>query len=99
MPLPLIPFLIGTGLVALGIGKTVKAGLDNDEANSYNKKANNTISKAKGRLELARKASNTALEALGSKKLFMLDKNITRFVASFEKLKNVHLEDSTGLDD
>ena len=101
MPLPLIPILIGAGAGAgaLGIGKTVKAALDNDEANSYNKDANNTISKAKGRLKQARKASNSALEALGSKKLYMLDKNIARFVASFEKLKNVHLEDSTGLDE
>jgi len=50
-------------------------------------------------LERARKASNAALESLGSKKLSMLDQNIARFVTSFEKLKNVHLEDSTGLDE
>ena len=99
MPLPLIPIIIAAGTGALGIGKGIEAAIDNKDANDYNSKANDTLSKAKDSLELSRKASNTALETLGGKKLFVLDKSISRFVTSFEKLKNVQLEDSTGMDE
>jgi hypothetical protein len=99
MPLPLIPILIGVGTGTVGLIKTIKAAVDNSEAKDYNSSANNTVSRAKESLELSRKASNTALEALGGKKLFVLDQSISRFVTSFEKLKNVQLEDSTGMDE
>jgi len=99
MPLPLIPIIIAAGAGALGIGKGIKAAVDNNDANDYNRWANNTLSKAKDSLEVSRKASNKALETLGGKKLFVLDKSISRFIASFEKLKDVQLEDSTGMDE
>ena len=102
MPLPLIPIILGGASVvasALGIGKSVKAAKDNSEAQDYNRLANNKISEAKNSLETSRKASNIALESLGGKKLFILDKSISRFIASFEKLKDVQLEDSTGMDE
>ena len=99
MPLPILPILIGIGAAtgALGIGKGIKAAVDNSDAKDYNKQANDLISVAKDSLEKARQASNTALEALGSKKLYIWDNSIVRFFASFEKIKNVQLEDSTGL--
>jgi len=99
MPLPLIPIIIAAGTGALGIGKGIKAAVDNNDANDYNRWANDTISKAKDSLEVSRKASNKALESLGGKKLFVLDKSISHFIVSFEKLKNVQLEDSTGMDE
>ena len=102
MPLPLIPILIGAAGAtagAVGIGKGIKAAIDNSDADDYNRDANNMISETKDRLDLARKTSNAALEVLGEKKLFVLDKSISRFVTSFEKLKNVQLEDSAGLNE
>jgi hypothetical protein len=99
MPLPLIPILIGVGASALGIGKGIKAAKDNNDAKDYNRWANSTVSEAKTSLELSRKASNAALETLGGKKLFVLNKNISRFITSFEKMKNVQLEDSAGMDE
>jgi hypothetical protein len=100
MPLPLIiPILIGAGTAALGTGKGIKAAVDNSKAKNINKSANTIIEEAKENLEESRKASNTALEALGSKKLYMWDKSLPRFIASFEKLKNVQLTDSVGLDE
>jgi hypothetical protein len=97
MPLPLI--LFGIGAAVVGGVKTLNAVIDNDSAKYINASANTIISNAKDSLELSRKASHSALETLGGKKLFVLDKSISRFVASFEKLKNVQLEDSTGLDE
>jgi phosphohistidine swiveling domain-containing protein len=102
MPLPLLfPILIGVGAAtaAVGVGKGIKAGIDTKDAKVYNRWANNAVTGAKDSLEVARKASSTALEALGGKKLFVLDKSISRFIASFEKLKNVQLEDSAGMEE
>lgn len=99
MPLPLIPIIIAAGTAALGLGKGAKAIKDNSDAKDYNNSANKIVFEANDGLEKSRKASNTALEALGGKKLFVLDKSISRFVTSFEKLKNVRLEDSSGMDE
>jgi hypothetical protein len=99
MPLPFIPIILGGIGILTGTVKTIKATVDNKNAKDINASANRIISNAKGSLELSRKACHSALETLGGKKLFVLDKNISRFVASFEKLKNVQLEDSTGLNE
>ena len=102
MPAPLIPILFGLGTAvatATGIGKGIKAAVDNKDANDINSSANKILSEAKDCLETSRKASNAALEALGSKKLFVLDKSVSRFISSFEKLKNVEQEETIGLNE
>jgi len=98
MPIPFL-FIAGAAAAALGIGKGIKAAVDKRDADAYNESSEIAIQLAKENLETARKASNTALESLGGKKLFVLDKSISRFIASFEKLKNVQLEDSAGMDE
>jgi len=99
MPIPFLLLGIGGAAAALGIGKGIKAAVDINDANDYNRWADYNVSTAKKNLEESRKASNTALITLGEKKLFVLDKSISRFIASFEKLKNVQLEDSAGMDE
>lgn len=99
MPIPLLFIGIGAGLGALGVGKGVKAGVDNNEAKKVNNNANNIINNAKKVLDDSRKASNTSLEVLGSKKLNILDKNINNFVKAFEKIKNIEIQNSIGLDE
>jgi hypothetical protein len=89
MPLPLIPLIIGVGAGALGIGKGIKAAIDNDDAKELNAKANNTIDKAKNHLEVCRDASKKVLEVLGRKKALVLNQSIRPFVRAFEKLQNV----------
>ena len=97
MPLPLVPIIIISGSALFGLGKGIKAVKDNSDAKDYNRWANDTVSDAKNTLEASRKDANTALEALGRKKLSVLDKSLSRFITSFEKLKNVKLEDSAGM--
>jgi hypothetical protein len=99
MPLPFIAIAIGAGAALLGVGKGIKAGVDTKRAKDVNELANDTIKSAKKHLNLCRKKSAAALEALGGKKLYVLDKSVSRFITSFEKLQNVHLEDSAGLDE
>jgi hypothetical protein len=82
----------GVGKLSKGVAKYIKAL-------KLNRDAKNNLATATVSLEKAQKASKTALESLGRKKLFVLDKSISRFIASFEKLKNVQLEDSTGMDE
>jgi len=98
MPIPFL-FIAGAAATALGIGKGIKAVVDSRDADAYNESSESTVQLAKENLETARKASNTALESLDGKKLFVLDKSISRFIASFEKLKNIQLEDSAGMDE
>jgi hypothetical protein len=99
MPLPLIPILIGVGAGIIGAGKGIKAATDNSKAKDVNTAANNTVNNAKKLLEECRQKCNTSLESLGGKKLFVLDKSILRFVEAFEKLQNVEIEDSTGINE
>jgi len=97
MPLPLI--IAGAAAAALGIGKGIKAAVDSKEAKNVNQSAEELIEEAKETLETARKYSSGSLEVLGGKKIFILDNNIERFITVFKKIKNVELQDSTGLDE
>jgi hypothetical protein len=99
MPLPLLGILIGAGAAALGIGKGIKAAVDNSDAKDVNERANRILDDAKGHLELYRESSKKALEALGGKKLYIMNNSLSRFFNVYEKLKNVRLEDSAGLNE
>ena len=102
MPLPLIPIILGTLAVAtggVGVAKGVKAVMDNNEANDINENAQNIIDKAQDELKTARDNTSKALTQLGNKKIDICDKHLAHFIASFEKLKNVELETSIGLEE
>lgn len=99
MPIPLLFIGIGAGLGALGVGKGIKAGIDTSEANQVNENANDIIKNSQRSLDKARKASGTALEILGTKKLNILDKDINNFIEAFEKIKNIEIQTSIGFDE
>lgn len=99
MPLPLIPIIIGAGAAALGIGKGAKAIRDNKKAQEINEDAQSLIDSAKDKLEEARDRTKNVLEILGEKKLDIYQYTLTDFVDKFERIKNVELESSTGLDE
>jgi hypothetical protein len=84
-------------LAAVGVGKGIKAGVDTKKAGNVNSQANNLLSESKDTLEYARRASGQGLEILGRKKIFIVDRAISRFVVSFGKLKNVEIGESVGL--
>jgi hypothetical protein len=99
MPIPFLLIGIGAATAALGIGKGIKAAVDNSDANDLNDRANGILEQAKASLEDAGRKSGKGLMALGEKKVFILDKSINRFVFAYEKLKNVELQESVGLDE
>ena len=99
MPLPLIPILIGAGAAALGIGKGAKAIHDNNKAKDINQDAQNILDAAKRKLEKARDTTKKSLETLGERKLAVCQTSLVDFVSKFERIKNVELESSPGLDE
>lgn len=96
----MLPLILAGGaaiLASIGIGKSVKAVVDVKKAKRTNKKANEIISEANRRLEICRNSSRDALDSLGSLKIEISAKGINRFVKSFEKIRNIELEKSIGL--
>ena len=99
MPLPLL--FIGTAVATgmFGAGKTTKAVLDNNRANSINTSANEAVENAKNRLEKQREEVSASLQHLGEEKLFILNNSVDAFLNTFEKIKNVDFTESTGLEE
>lgn len=97
LPLVFVVPAAATGIV--GAGKTVKSFFDNIEANRLTEGANNRVDAAKDHLERSRKLCTGALSDLGEEKLFVLNNSITKFIESFEQIKNLELTDSLGLEE
>ncbi|ASJ22269.1 hypothetical protein [Brachyspira hampsonii] len=99
MPIPFILGAIAIGSAAAGVGAGVKGLMNNSEANDINSLANSTIDTAKDNLDKARQATYYSLEALGREKIYVFDVSIKRFIEAFEKLKNVDISDSVGINE
>ena len=100
MPLPLIPIAIAMGASALfGAGKTAKAVMNSKEADKLNDTASYIVNSSKESLELAKEQCSNVLEYLGYKKLYILNDSVSKFIASFEKLKNVNFQNSVGMNE
>ena len=100
MPLPLIPIAIAMGASALfGAGKTAKAVMNSKEADKLNDTASYIVNSSKESLELAKEQCSNTLEYLGYKKLYILNDSVSKFIASFEKLKNVNFQSSVGMNE
>ena len=99
MPIPFFLIGIGAGAAALGVGKTVKAGLDQKDANDTNELAQDIVNDATNAANKSREASGNAINDLGQQKIYVLDQSINRFIDAFEKLHNVELTDSVGMDE
>lgn len=99
MPLPLLFIGIAAATGLAGAGKTVKAVVDNTNANKINTAANEGVDNARKRLEQQRGAVAQSLEKLGEEKLRILAGTVTSFVSAFEKIKNIDFTSSVGLEE
>lgn len=91
--------LLAIAAGAFGIGKSIKAGADQKEANRTNERADDIIKDASEKIEICRKNCGTAIDNLGQCKIQILDKSIKPFIAEFEKLNHVELSESKGLNE
>ena len=99
MALPLLFIGIAAATGGLGIGKGVKAGLDNARADSINKESTESVQQATDLLNKQREACGKALRVLGEEKLYVLNSSVNSFLEAFTKIKNVDFTESAGLEE
>lgn len=99
MPIPFLFIGIGAGAAAVGVGKSIKAGKDQKEANETNERAQDIIKEAAKRANLSRTESGKAITDLGQQKISILNNSMKTFITAFEKLHNVEMERSMGLEE
>jgi len=99
MPLPLLFIGVAAGTGSLGIGKSIKAGIDASNAQKINKNANEIVQDATDRTNAQRTACGRSLSRLGEEKLFVLNNSIDEFLDGFTKIKNVDFQNSEGLEE
>ena len=99
MPLPILFIGLAAATGSLGVGSTVKAGLDANKAKMINKNANEIVEDATKWINAQRLACGRSLSQLGEEKLFVLNTTITEFLDTFQKIKNVDFRESDGLDE
>lgn len=99
MPIPLLFMAAAAGSALFGVGKGVKAGVDQKDANDTNRMANLKVEEAKKKVNTSRKNCGYALDNLGKRKVAVLDGSIKTFINEFEKLNHVELTESTGLNE
>ena len=98
-----IPLLVWIGIAAataVGGGTTIKAAVDSNDAKKANTKAREMSEKAARKAEKSRKDCAATLDRLGSMKLSTLQENVEPFINTFEKIRNIRLDDDTpGMDE
>lgn len=99
MPIPFLFIAAGVGTGLVGVGKSIKAGIDQKKANDTNSAAEYKIEHAKEKINTSRKNCGKAIDALGQRKVSVLDGSIKKFISEFEKLNHVELSESTGLNE
>ena len=97
MPLPFLFIGVAAATGAVGAGKTMKAGIDAHAANQINESANQIVEESTEMINAQRASCSEALKCLGEEKVFLLNENMTQFLDTFTKLKNVDFHETEGL--
>ena len=99
MPLPLLFIGIAAASGMFGIGGTVKAGFDAQNAKQINKSANELVQESTDYLNAQRLACGNSLTRLGAEKMAVLNGTISDFLNVFTQIKNVDFKETEGLDE
>ncbi len=99
MPVPILFIGVAAATGSVGIGKSIKAGIDASNASKINKNANELVQETSEWLNTQRLACGRSLSRLGEEKLFVLNTSITQFLDTFTRIKNVDFRESEGLDE
>lgn len=99
MPIPLLFIGLGAATGAFGVGKSIKAGFDQSEANKTNERADEIVADASKKIDIHRKNCGAAIDNLGKRKIQILDESMKLFIQEFEKLNPVELSESSGLNE
>ena len=99
MPLPLLFIGIAAVTGATGVGTTVKAGINQNNAKKLNRNSEERLAQAGERLNVLRKQCGDSLESLGAEKISVINGSLKDFVDTFSNIKNVDFTDSVGLEE
>lgn len=99
MPIPFIIAGLGLAAGALGIGGHLNAKETNEKAQRIVDNAQNMYDDAKLSLEASQKNTESALLALGYNKKNTLETSVKLFLQAYERIKNIELSESVGLDE
>lgn len=99
MPIPFVFIAIAAATGAVGIGKSIKAGVDQKDAKDTNEVADNIVNGASKKIDTCRKNCGAAIDNLGACKINVLDNSIKPFITEFEKLDHVELAESEGMNE
>lgn len=99
MPLPLLFIGVAAATGSFGVGKAVKAGIDENNAKRINKSANEIVDTSTAYINAQREACGNSLRQLGEEKLYILNSTITEFLDTFSKIKNVDFKETEGLEE
>ena len=94
VPLLVIPVII-TG--AVGLGASVKAGIDQHTAKETNNHAEYMVNNAIAKFERYQDNCTKSVDDLGLIKVEILNGSIKDFIKEFEKINNIELSESSGL--
>lgn len=102
MPLPLLPAIaagIAAATAATGVKKGLDAKRDMNQAKSLNASSQDIAKEAEEFILMAKENTNQAIQELGQEKIRILSTSINNFVLNFEKIKNINLKSSEGIDE
>lgn len=99
MPIPFILAGLAVGSAAIGVGGHLSAKETNEKAQKISNDARALYDKAKDSLTIAQNATEKSLLKLGNSKKSVLDTSMTQFRNCYDRIKELSLEDSVGLDE
>ena len=97
MLLPLFFIGIAVAIGVIGVGKTIKAGIDASSAQEINDNANDLIHHSTKRIKNQRIACEQSLCQLGEEKQFVQNSSVKEFLDILSKIQNVDSEDLEGM--
>ncbi len=99
MPIPFIIGAVALAAGATGVKKGFDAKRDMKEAKEINESARTIAKESEEFIEMAKGKTKEAIEALGREKINILATTITDFITNFERIKNINLKDSEGINE
>ncbi|MBU5488796.1 hypothetical protein KQI77_11720 [Clostridium sp. MSJ-8] len=99
MPIPFLLGALAVGAGVLGAGGHLSAKETNERAQRVAEDAQDLYNSAKRSLEQAQNSTEKALLKLGYEKKNVLDSSMRVFLNSYEKVKNIEVKESIGLDE
>lgn len=100
MPLPaILAGLAAVGAAAIGIGAQADAKETNERAQRIAEEAKSLYNSSKHSLEVAQGQTEKSLLKLGNAKKQVLETSVNQFLSAYERIKNIELSESVGLDE